>query len=204
MHPNPVYRQTGQAENLAFARVQGFGTLCVTAEAGPLLSHIPFLLSEDGQRVEFHLVRSNPILRAGPGPAVLAVTGPHGYISPDWYGLEDQVPTWNYVAVHLRGRIEQRPDAELPDLLDRLSARFEADLAPKTPWTSAKMTPGVMDRLMRMIVPFQLQIESVEGTWKLTQNKVAEARLGAATGLEAAAADPLATQLAALMRGVGA
>ena len=45
MHPNPVYRQIGQAENLAFARAPGFGTLCVTAEVGPLLSHFPFLLS---------------------------------------------------------------------------------------------------------------------------------------------------------------
>lgn len=105
MHPNPIFRQTPEARNVAFARAQGFGVLAVVAEGAPLMSHIPFLLSEDGAVAEFHLVRSNPIARALAAPlhARLAVVGPHSYVSPDWYGVEDQVPTWNYVAVHLVG-----------------------------------------------------------------------------------------------------
>ena len=128
MHPNPAFRQTPEDHSLAFAREAGFGLLCVGTDTAPLISHVPFLLAEDGSRAEFHLVRSNPIARllSAPVPARLAVSGPHSYISPDWYGLADQVPTWNYVAVHLLGRIEGLPQETLHDLLDRQSAMFEA------------------------------------------------------------------------------
>ncbi len=120
MHPNPIYRKASRNENLSFARAQSFGMLAVTGPDAPLISHIPFLLSADGTMAEFHLVRSNPIARlAGPLRARLAVQGPHGYVSPDWYGVADQVPTWNYIAVHLGGEIEMRPAAELRHLLGR-------------------------------------------------------------------------------------
>lgn len=200
MHPNPAFRQTPAAQNLAFVRSRSFGTLAVNAEAGPLLSHIPFRLAEDGGSVEIHLVRSNPIVPLLPARAVLSVTGPEGYISPDWYGLPDQVPTWNYVAVHLRGRLELLPQADLRGVLDRLSDQFETRLLPKAPWTADKMTPDAMNRLMRMIVPCRLHVEEVNGTWKLGQNKPEPARLGAAAGLEAAGLAPEAAALAALMR----
>jgi transcriptional regulator len=196
MHPNPAFRRTARDRNLAFARDRGFGILAVNAPDGPLISHIPFLLEPDGQSAELHLVRSNPIAvmaATDPVPAVLAVSGPDGYISPDWYGQPDQVPTWNYVAVHLRGTLEPVDPAGMHATLDRLSAAFEERLAPKRPWTSAKMQPGTMDRMMRQILPFCLRITSVHGTWKLNQNKPDTARLGAADAL----ADPA---LAALMR----
>src|SRR6056297_15894 len=131
MHPNPAFRQADAARNIAFVRAQGFGLLAVATGDAPLISHIPFLLSEDGTRAEFHLVRSNPIARlmSDPLPARLAVQGPHSYVSPDWYGVADQVPTWNYVAVHLTGRLERLPQKALRGSLDRLSEAFEARLA---------------------------------------------------------------------------
>lgn len=204
MHPNPIYRTTDTARNLDFARDRGFGTLAVSDPQGgaPLLSHIPFVLSEDGATVELHLVRSNPIARAlaAPLPARLAVSGPDSYISPDWYGLEDQVPTWNYVAVHLTGRLEPCPDAELRGVLDRLSEQFEARLAPKPIWRADKVEAGALARLMRMIVPVRLRIEAVDGTWKLAQNKLEAARLAAAEGVAQAGIGAELTTLAELMR----
>lgn len=202
MHPNPAFRQATSAQNLAFARARSFGLLAVNAAEGPLISHIPFQLAEDCLSLDLHLVRSNPIARllATPQPATLAITGPEGYVSPDWYGLEDQVPTWNYVAVHLRGTLSLLPEDELRPLIDRLSAQFESRLAPKAPWTSSKMPPATMDRLMRMIVPCRMTVDEVQGTWKLAQNKPEAARLAAADGLESAALAPEAAALAALMR----
>jgi len=185
MHPNPAFRAADVARNLAFARDRGFGALAVNGSQGPLVSHVPFLVDAAGGAVELHLVRSNPIVAAltDPQKAVLAVQGPDGYVSPDWYGLDDQVPTWNYVAVHLRGRLERLPQDALHPMLDRLSAAFEAHLAPKPPWTSAKMSDGTMARMMRAIVPCRLTISAVDGTWKLNQNKPAPARLAAAQGV---------------------
>lgn len=196
MHPNPAFRQMPTDRSIAFVREQGFGLLAVSTPDAPLISHIPFLLNDAGTEAAFHLVRSNPICRlVGQGvPARLAVQGPHGYISPDWYGVEDQVPTWNYVAVHLVGRIEPLPDDALHPMLDDLSEHFEATLDPKPRWRTDKMTPGVMERMMRQILPFRMMIDDVQSTWKLGQNKPEAARLGAAEALSGT--DP---ELSALM-----
>ena len=200
MHPNPAFRTVAADESLAFVRARGFGVLAVNAEAGPLLAHVPFLVSEDGASADLHLVRSNPIARLDDGPAVIVVSGPDGYVSPDWYGMDDQVPTWNYVAVHLRGRLERLPDAAMRDMLDRQSAAYEARLAPKRPWTADKMSDGVLDRMMRQIVPFRLRVERVEATWKLNQNKPDAARLAAATTMAEAGIGQETGALAGLMR----
>jgi len=203
MHPNPAYRGPDDARNLDFARERGFGLLTLSGDDEPLASHIPFLISDDGKRLSAHIVRSNPIwkaLQGGSAKALVAVSGPDGYISPDWYGTENQVPTWNYVAVHLRGVVRLLDQEALRDHLDDLSQRFEAHLAPKPVWHSSKMDQEVMARMMRTIAPIEVQIDSVQGTWKLNQNKTAEARLGAAAAIETSGIGVELHALAALMR----
>lgn len=182
MHPNPSFRKAERQHNIDFARQRGFGTLCLNADPAPLLAHIPFQLSGDGNRVEAHLVKSNPIWRAlaQDTPAVIAVSGADGYVSPDWYGIDDQVPTWNYVAVHLRGRLRRLPQEDLRGVLERLSAVMEDRLAPKRPWTLDKMTPDALDRMTRMIAPVEMIVDQIDGTWKLGQNKDDAARQAAA------------------------
>jgi transcriptional regulator len=203
MHPNPAFRQDPREKNLAFARARGFGVLTINGPEGPLAAHIPFLLNDDASFAELHLARSNPIARASlPTPALIAVSGPDAYISPDFYGphdqVPDQVPTWNYVAVHLRGRLEVLPDDDMRAHVDALSAEHEKRIADKRPWTSAKMSEGALPRMMRMILPFRFHITSVEGTWKLNQNKTPEVRARAAEGLSQGTA--AAQEIAALMR----
>ncbi len=203
MHPNPVFHTQEAAQNLAYARARAFGILAVNADDGPLLSHIPFLVDEDGKSIWLHLVRSNPIVRQlqEPRHARIAVSGPDSYVSPDWYGVHDQVPTWNYIAVHVTGMLELRPQAELHGILDRQSALFEDRLAPKAPWTSDKMSEGVMDRMMRAIVPCRMIVAGVDGTWKLNQNKPDPVRESAAEHVEAYGLGTDVRVLAALMRG---
>ncbi len=203
MHPNPVFHTETEQANLAFARARAFGILAVNGEAGPVIAHVPFLIDEDGQYLHLHLVRSNPIARALKTPlhARIAVSGADGYVSPDWYEVPDQVPTWNYVAVHLTGVLELRDQSELRVLLDRQTMHFEDQLEPKRPWTTDKMTLEVLDRMMRQIVPCRMKIESVDGTWKLNQNKPDEVRLRAADYMDAYGMGSETRILAALMRG---
>ena len=204
MHPNPAFRKSPAAQSLEFARERGFGTLAVNGPDGPLLSHVPFLLSDDGGQIDLHLVRSNPIvaLLTTLQPAVIAVSGPDSYISPDWYGVEDQVPTWNYVAIHLRGTLQLAPPDALHAMLDRLTAAFETRLDPKAPWTSSKMSDGVMDRMMRAIVPCTMTLTKVDSTWKLGQNKPDAVRSAAAGQVAAFGIGNDTATLAALMLGV--
>ncbi|MDE0052097.1 MAG: FMN-binding negative transcriptional regulator [Rhodospirillales bacterium] len=204
MHSNPAFRRVSRDRNLAFAAQRGFGILVVDG-AGLLASHIPFVVVDDGAAIHAHLVRSNPIARAlqtKETTAVLAVSGPDSYISPDWYGPDaaDQVPTWNYVAVHIRGTLRRRPEETLRAHLDALSARFEAELRPKPPWMPAKVSPDRLSKLMRSIMPVELSVEGVDGTWKLNQNKDDSVRLRAARHAESDGYGQEATSLARLMR----
>ena len=203
MHPNPAFRQDPDSRNIGFARERGFGTLAINGEGGPLTAHIPFLLAEDGNEAELHLVRSNPIARACKEPlkAVITATGPDSYISPDWYGIENQVPTWNYVAIRITGTLSPLPQDQLHLLLDRLSAHFEAHLLPKPPWTTGKMSDGVMERMMRQIQPFHFDVTQIDGTWKLGQNKPDDVRINAADHVAGYGIGQDTQILAALMRG---
>ncbi|MHA3913291.1 FMN-binding negative transcriptional regulator [Halovulum sp. GXIMD14793] len=200
MHPNPIFRKAKNKRNLDFARKRGFGLLTINGADTPLIAYAPFVLGEDC--ADIHLVASNPLWRAldTPKQAVLAVQGADGYISPDWYGIEDQVPTWNYVAVHLSGTLRRLDQSELRGQLDRLSAEFEARLAPKPEWKADKMMPEILARMMRMIRPVRLEISNIDGTWKLGQNKEEAVRISAAEALADSGIGQESAALAALMR----
>ena len=202
MYQNPTFRNSDTNHTIDVARDRGFGMLTINGTDAPIAVHLPFVISEDGSYLEAHTMRTNLVLRElnTPKSALMVVSGPDAYISPDWYGVEDQVPTWNYIAVHLRGTLTKLPHDELRGILDRISAHFETRLAPKPVWTAEKMTPGVMDKMMRMIVPIRMEIESADSTWKLGQNKTAAARQGAADGLETSPVGMLPSEIATHMR----
>lgn len=198
MHPNSAFRGETAEANLGFALHRGFGALCVNGAMGPLASHVPFCGAEGG--IEFHLVRNAPMARAlaAPQPGAMLVSGADAYVSPDWYGIEHQVPTWNYHAVHLRGMVEILPETALRGHLSRLSASFEERL-PKAPWRLEKMPDDALARMMRAIVPCVLHIEAVEGTLKLGQNKPEAARLAAGRAMLAAGLGAGAAEIGARM-----
>ena len=205
MHPNPVFRREPRGPALELARERGFGTFTVAGPEGVLAAHLPFVLDED--RVLAHLVRVNPIarhLRRGPARALLIVSGPDGYVSPDWYGEAQLVPTWNYAAVHLRGELRLLDDTALRPILDRLSETFEARLAPKPPWKTDKVEEGLLARMMRQIVPIEMSVDTVDSTFKLNQNRSDTARAGAAAALAAGGTPGMETRaLAERMRKAG-
>ena len=206
MHPNPAFRQETVERHLDFAAQASFGMLCVNAEPvqAPLLAHVPFLLSPDRAFAELHLARGNAVVktRSDRLPATLAVQGPHGYISPDWYETEHQVPTWNYVAVHLQGTLLRLEQSEIRRLVDELSAHFEHQIEGKTPWHSRKMPSDALEKMLIQIVPYRFEIEAVDGTWKLNQNKTDAARLGASAQVATSPLGQETAALAALMRAI--
>lgn len=200
MHPARLFRQTDPAELAALVDERGLALIIGLVDGRPVVAPAPVLL-RDG-RLGFHLSRGNPLtgaLMAKGAEALAVVNGPDAYISPDWYDALDQVPTWNYLTAELEGPVTPLDDAGATALLDHLSGRFEATLAPKPVWTRHKMTPGRFEALLRGIVAFEMTVERFEGVWKLSQNKPAEAIAGVATALEALP-DPAARDIARRMR----
>ncbi|QUS39872.1 FMN-binding negative transcriptional regulator [Tardiphaga alba] len=172
----PPRFQTDRSDALAFADARGFGTVCAFDGRKPIASAVPFYLEygNDGTpHLAFHLARQNPLLKHADGVTswTMAVLGADAYVSPDWYVSPDQVGTWLYQAVHLTGPVRLLPERELGAHLDALSARFESWLAPKPPWTSAKMARGRLEAMRKAIVGVVMAVDEVEGSFKLNQHK---------------------------------
>jgi transcriptional regulator len=139
---------------------------------------LPFLLDRsagsNGSLVG-HLARANPQWEQLEGKTVLAVfSGAHAYISPTWYEAENVVPTWNYAAVHVYGKLRLIQDE--PTLMNIVRAfvqHYEGNM-PK-PW-SFDDSSSFAKKLIAQIVGFRIEIERIEGKWKLNQNHPVQRR----------------------------
>ncbi len=186
MHPNAAFRWEDRDSMRAFAAEIGFGMLFLTTPDGPRVAHLPFVFLDD-DRLAFHLARGNAMTRHLDGAeALFVVNGPDGYISPDWYGIDDQVPTWNYIALELQGPVRKMDEAALIAQVDALSTNQERRLGPEPEWTRDKMADGHFDKMLRGIVGFEMEVTAWRSTLKLGQNKTEAVRLAAADGAEAA------------------
>ncbi len=192
MHPNSVFRWNDPAAMAEFVTTIGFGTLFAATADGPRVAHMPIVL-EDGE-LRFHLARGNALTRHLDGmTALFVVNGPDAYVSPDWYALgANEVPTWNYLAVEIEGRVRKLSESDLLAQIDALGAIHEGRIADKAPWTRAKADPAHIAQLARGITGFALEPTVWRGTAKLSQNKPATARLAAADAIEAAGSRAIA------------
>jgi transcriptional regulator len=201
MHPNRAFAWDDETELRAFVRTHSFALISAAVEGAPLTAQAPLAVHPDGS-IRFHLARANGLVAHLDGaPVVAAVLGDHAYISPDWYGSEDQVPTWNYRLVEVSGRVRRLGEAELLDQLDTLSAAQEVRLLPKAPWTSAKMTPGRLAAMAKAIVGFSIDAPVLRGIAKLGQNKRAGEREGAVAALRALGNETMADFMSPLPLG---
>ena len=182
-----------------------FITLVSQHDGAPLVSHLPVLAHREksgdstGLRLRGHWARANPQWRSIVGQTALAIVhGPHAYVSPRWYPDPLRaVPTWNYAAAHLYGRLRLIEDeAELTALVSALAQQFEPDAAP---WRLADTEP-VAQRMVVGIVGFEMTVTRIELKLKLSQNHVPGRIQGAIAGLRAeggAAGDEVAAMMAA-------
>lgn len=194
MYRPPAFAETDHARIIALIRDNPFGIL-VTTDGGLQASHIPFVVVEQpgGFTLHGHLAAANPQCAAFDGGEALAVfSGPHAYISPSWYSTGPAVPTWNYAAVHVTGRLRAlTDDTEVTSMLQAIGAHDPGfDLAALPERYRAGMIAGIR--------AFALVPERVEGKWKMSQNRPEIDRLGVVAALRAAA-DPLAASVAGLV-----
>jgi len=184
MHPNAAFRHEDRDLLEAMIDEVGFGMIFAQVPDGPRVAHTPLLWT--GTAVQFHLSRGNALARHLDGMTVLAlVNGPDGYVSPRWYADPAQVPTWNYVALELEGRVRRIDSDALLAFLEALTTRQEGRVAQGEPWTMAKTPPERLRQLLAGIVGFELEVQGWRPTFKLSQNKGAEEVERVAAGLEA-------------------
>jgi transcriptional regulator len=190
MHPNPLFRTDDRAAMQTLVDEVGFGMVFAQTPEGPRVAHTPLLSAGDGAEapwtVQFHLARSNALTRHLDGAtALVVVNGPDAYVSPRWYANRDTVPTWDYIALELEGRVRQMDDEGLEAFLHAAIFRHEGRLAGE-PWVAEESSEKVWSGLFRGIVGFELEVLAWRPTLKLSQKKTPEERGAIAEGLEAA------------------
>lgn len=205
MYIAPAYRITDRDYLLSAIAATGVGLLLVNGADGapPDLSPVPWLLSADGTRLRAHLAKGNPMSRLPEEGVAASVVfmGPDAYVSPNYYPSKAEthkvVPTWNYSVIRVTGRLTAYSDRDrLLSIVEDLTARHEA--GQPVPWSTADAPPDYIDSMLKAIVGIDLAIESIEGKYKMSQNRSRADYDGVITGMSARPA-PQDQAVAALM-----
>ena len=164
-----------------------FGTLVSAGPQGLFATHLPFVADPARPRelLHAHMAKANPHWRdfaEGGGKALAIFQGPHAYISAAWYATRPKVPTWNYIAVHVYGRVRLRTEPhEILETLALTAHHQEAGRA--EPWRMEDQPPGFLTGMAKGVVALELAIERIEGKFKLSQNVARADQEGAIAGL---------------------
>lgn len=201
LYTPPTFRETDLQTLHAFMSRHSFATV-VSAGNGLGISHLPLIVVPDqGPRGTLigHFARANAHWRdfeAG-HPVTCVFHGPHAYVSTAWYQAQPAVPTWNYAVVHATGRPSLIVDPDrMVALMRRTLAEFDSDLL--DPGTHGHPPSEYIDSLIAHIVGFEIEIDTLEGKFKLGQNRSEADQAGIIAGLRAR--DGESSELLALMR----
>jgi transcriptional regulator len=152
-----------------FIEENSFVTLISQHNGEPYATHLPLLLDREQGFVTGHFARPNGQWRDIQNQNVLVIFhGPHSYISPSWYEDNQAVPTWNYVAVHVYGKMElEENDEEVFNALAEMVKKYEQ---PDSSYQLENVDPNYIAGMSKGIVAFKIKIEKIEGEAKLSQN----------------------------------
>jgi transcriptional regulator len=173
----PPHFRVDDRERLAdFMRSHAFATLVSSGGTGMNVSHVPLLVDMDGDsmRLRGHVARGNAQWESieGARDVTAIFHGPHAYVSPTWYATHPSVPTWTYAVVHAHGRARVTDEAELHEIVMELATKYEAGNTP--PWKMSELPAAYVSSMLAMIVGFEIEVERVEGKFKLSQNRPVE------------------------------
>jgi transcriptional regulator len=166
----------------------GAGELITSGDEGLEASFIPLLISDESDRITGHLAKANRQWERADltHPVLVTWRGPDAYISPSYYPSKAEhgkvVPTWNYITIQARGTLVLHQDSEWKrNLVASLTDRHEA--AFPMPWSIDDAPADFIEGNLRAIVGIEVLVTSIEGKWKLSQNRPAPDIAGVITGL---------------------
>ncbi|MEZ2415620.1 FMN-binding negative transcriptional regulator [Muriicola sp. E247] len=172
MYIPPQYKNENISEVRDFIKAHSFAILINQSEGKPWATHTPLELGKDDEGKDIligHIAKANPQWKAFENnPRVLCIFhGPHSYISSSWY-KEEEVPTWNYIAVHIYGRVTVLSTQEVLQWLHGLVDHYEKE--EKNPVSLEHMSPATLKQV-RGVVGFRIQIDEIQAAFKLSQGR---------------------------------
>ncbi len=165
------YKEEDMVQLVAFMNQYPFALLISQLDGKPFATHLPFIIekNENGILLQSHMALANPQWKQLAGQQVLIVfSEPHAYISPSLYEKKENVPTWNYIAVHIYGHatlIENQDKVE--QLLHKTISTFE----PAYVAQYKELNSDYLRRMVKGIKAFSIEVNDVQGKFKLSQNK---------------------------------
>jgi transcriptional regulator len=170
----------------------------VTATPTIRITHIPVLIDRTAGAygsIYGHISRNNPQSQTFDGrqPAVVVFHGPHSYISPTWYTKTEAVPTWNFGVVHASGKLKPIADKKaIHDLLAKLIQKFENRYQQSSSYDFGKLPDSYTYGMIGGIIGFEMQIELIEGKFKLGQERSETDKQSIVKNLQSSKRDPSA------------
>lgn len=169
----PKYFKVSDFEEIReFVQQNSFGTLVTTKKGKPIATHLPMQLIKQGEDyyITGHIAYGNPQWRTfETNEDVLAMfQGPHAYVSSSWYEQEN-VPTWNYQAVHLYGNAHILTEEELKQDLISLMQKYENHRENPVLWDT--LSTSLLEKELKGIVGFKIQVREIQAAYKLSQNR---------------------------------
>lgn len=174
MYSLPYFKESDLAVVKEFMHQHPFVLLSGCDENNqPVATHVPLLIEEREEKIFLygHVMKQTDHHKAfAANPAVLAVFwGPHTYVSASWYSNQQTASTWNYMTVHAKGTLKFLDDTALLDILTRTTAKFEND--PGSPSLVEKLPADYVQKLMKAIVAFEIEVTHLDNVFKLSQNR---------------------------------
>lgn len=165
------YKNENLKEVKAFLQQNSFGILINQVDGRPWGSHIPLELEQiEGKAILVgHIARGNPQWKSfSDSSEVLCIfNGPHAYVSSSWY-KEEEVPTWDYIAVHVYGKLTPLSEEATMQSLHRLVEKYEAES--EYPLSLNDLSPKTL-RQVKGVVGFQIEITEIQAAYKLSQTR---------------------------------
>ncbi len=173
MYIPPYFKNTNIAEVHDFIDKNSFGILVSQASSKLWATHIPLELEKNGQGKHIltgHISKGNPQWKnfTDNTPVLAIFSGSHSYISSSWYDHEN-VPTWNYIAVHVYGTIKIIEGERLLTVLKNLVNKYER--ASANPVSVEHMSEKFVAKEMNGIIGFEIEIDEIQAAYKLSQNR---------------------------------
>lgn len=172
MYIPKYYKVTDFEEIREFIQHHSFGTLVSTRKGRPIATHLPLQLikEENDYYITGHVAYGNPQWRTfeTPGDVLVMFQGPHAYISSSWYE-EENVPTWNYQAVHVYGSAIILKEEALKQDLTKLLQKYEGHR--ENPISFEVLSPELLEKEMKGIVGFKIHVKEIQAAFKMSQNR---------------------------------
>ena len=200
------FKQENIEDLVMLMQQYSFATLITQSEVGIEATHLPMIVvkKSDEFYLKAHIAKANPLWKSvANGSGVLVIfNGPNCYISPNNYPTKKEtgkaVPTWNYVVVHVNGVISFIHDSEwIYNAIETLTTIHES--GQPAPWSISDAPYEYIQRMLPAIVGIEIEVSSITGQWKLSQNQPEVNQRGVAETL-AASTDSSVSEIASMIK----